>query len=132
MSILPRFFLLDYLTQTAPQPRFVEGMTSFSELAAFVALSSLSFSPGEVGFRVGPASDVLVLLYFFSIHIFPVLFLWTIPDPYMGYLEHSLQQVVLVEVIKLRRNDLLDTIAGSVADSRLLLDKTKIYGLGRL
>ena len=50
----------------------------------------------------------------------------------MGCLEHSLQLVVLVEVIKLRRNDLLDTIACSVADSRLLLDKTKIYGEGRL
>lgn len=69
---------------------------------------------------------------FFSIHVFPVLVLWTIPDPYMGCLEHSLQLVVLVEVIKLRRNDLLDTIACSVADSRLLLDKTKIYGEGRL
>ena len=50
----------------------------------------------------------------------------------MGFLEHSLQEVELVEVVELRRNDLLDTIAGSVADSRLLLDKTKIYGEGRL
>ena len=37
---------------------------------------------------------------FSSIHVFPVLVLWTIPDPYMGCLEHSLQLVVLVEVIK--------------------------------
>ena len=64
--------------------------------------------------------------------VFPVLVLWTIPDPYMGCLEHSLQQVVLVEVVELRRNDLLETLAGSVADSHLLLDKTKICGLGRL
>lgn len=67
-----------------------------------------------------------------SVHVFPVLVLWTIPDPYMGCLEHSLRQVVLVEVVELRRNDLLETLAGSVADSHLLLNKTKIYGLGRL
>ena len=50
----------------------------------------------------------------------------------MGFLEHSLQEVELVEVVELRRNNLLETLAGSVADSHLLLNKTKIYGLSRL
>ena len=41
---------------------------------------------------------------------------------------------MLVEVVELQKNDLLDTLTGSVAHSQLeeMLDKTKIYGLGRL
>ena len=62
-SLFPRFFFRDSLPRTSLQPRFtqahVEGMTSFSELAALVALSSLSFATGEVCYRVGPVSDVL-------------------------------------------------------------------------
>ena len=52
-----------------------------------------------------------------------------VPDSYMGCLEHSLLQVVLVEVVELQKNDLLDTLAGSVAHSHLLeemLDNTFI------
>ena len=52
-----------------------------------------------------------------------------VPDSYMGCLEHSLLQVVLVEVVELQKNDLLGTLTGSVAHSHLLeemLDNTFI------
>ena len=48
---------------------------------------------------------------------------------FLSCLEHSLLQVVLVEVVELQKNDLLDTLAGSVAHSHLLeemLDNTYI------
>ena len=97
-----------------------------SQISFQIAARTLSGAPSSLS-KNFVSSPVSV-----SVHVLPVLVLWTIPDPYMGFLEHSLQEVELVEVVELRRNNLLETLAGSVADSHLLLNKTKIYGLGRL
>ena len=55
---------------------------------------------------------------------FPFLVPWAIPDSYMGCLEHSLFQVVLVEVVELQKKMTCwihcpGTLAGSVAHSQL-------------